>query len=207
MATGNFCNWICSDDMLSIDALFYLAPVLSENKNSLVLGKGTRVDRNGAFFNEITPSAIRNLTQLADLRNYWRNSSSIMQQSAFFPLNAAREAGFLNENNHLTMDYELWGRLLSMGVKIIPLYENIGVFRWYEGQKTSRFNAVTDSLVKTAIMLIRENGDLTSAQKLKARRKIMAYHLKYRYHALRSSIGIKKRLGKLLYGNPGTIHK
>ncbi len=202
-AGGDYCNWICSDDLLCRDALFRLAPVIAANPGALILGKGIRIGRNGELFNEIPPSAIRNIYQLTDIRNYWRNSSSIMQQSAFFPLSAAEKPGFLNENNHYTMDYELWGRLLAAGTEVVTLNENIGIFRWYEGQKTSRFNTVTKSLAATAFRL---SSGFPLLKKIEYRAKLAGWFLSHHYHSFRSRLGIRKRLKKLLDGGTGDIY-
>ena len=121
-----------------------------------------------------------------------------MQQSCFYPLNEIKKIGYLNENNHYTMDYELWGRLLIAEIPVVRSNIMIGIFRWYEGQKTSKFNSVTNSLIKTALSLILINKKFSLLTKLILIIKVLIYSTLYYYHTLRSIIGLKRRLKSLV---------
>ena len=88
-----------------------------------------------------------------------------MQQSCFYPLKEIINSGYLNERNHYSMDYELWGRLLMADIRVVRFNSDIGMFRWYQGQKTSNFNKATNSLVKTALYLILINREFLLFQK------------------------------------------
>jgi len=196
--TGDLVNWICSDDMLCKNALFNLGRSLTNIGQTLYIGKGIRIDQTSKVLNGINPSSIRNIINLLDIKNYWRKSNSIMQQSCFYPLKKVKKSGYLNESNHYTMDYELWGRLLMADIQVVCFSFDIGMFRWYTGQKTSNFNRVTTSLVKTAIRLILINRDFSFSRKTNLISKVVIYYALYNYHFIRSEIGLKRSFKSLV---------
>ena len=51
--TGDLVNWICSDDLLCKNALYNMAPLLNDNLNALIIGKGLRIDQTNKILNEI----------------------------------------------------------------------------------------------------------------------------------------------------------
>lgn len=206
-STGKLVNWISSDDMLCKNALYNSAGILTNNLNALFIGKGLRIDQSSKIIDEIGPSSIQNIKDLLDIKNYWRKCESIMQQSCFYPLDEVRNSGYLNENNHYTMDYEFWGRLLINGIPVVQGDSRVGVFRWYKGQKTSNFNTVTNSLIKTALSLIHRNNKFSVFVKIRFRMLILAYGGFYYYHELRSQIGVKRRLKSLMNAGSDNLYK
>jgi glycosyltransferase involved in cell wall biosynthesis len=205
--TGQMVNWICSDDMLCKDALFNIAPVISNNMNSLILGNGLRIDQKSVILNKVSASAIKKFSELMDIKKFWRKSDSIMQQSAFYPLNEIRNIGYLNESNHYSMDYELWGRLLINEITVLQSNFYIGIFRWYAGQKTSNFNVVTKSLLQTAYSLVLCNSKISTLKKYILLYKVFTYDILNRYQNLRSYIAIKRRLKSLFNVRFGNLHQ
>jgi glycosyltransferase involved in cell wall biosynthesis len=196
--TGDLVNWICSDDMLCKNALQNLAAQFKYTCNALFIGKGLRIDENSRKLNEINPPAIKSISDLLDIKNYWRKSDSIMQQSCFYPLKTIISVGYLNEKNHYSMDYELWGRILMTDIQVDRFDSEIGMFRWYKGQKTSNFNKATNSLVKTACSLILINRNFSFFKKFSLISRVVIYYLSYYYHYIRAVIGLKRRLNSLL---------
>ena len=205
--TGELVNWICSDDMLCKNALKNLAAQFKNDNHALFIGKGLRIDQNSRIIDEIYPSAIKNIEDLLDLKNFWRKSDSIMQQSCFYPRKEVIDSGYLNEENHYSMDYELWGRLLMADIRVIRLNSSIGMFRWYQGQKTSNFNRATNSLVRTALSLILINMKFSFFRKNSLFFKVLLYYASYYYHFIRSEIGLKRRLKALLNVSPDNLYK
>ena len=205
--TGDLVNWICSDDMLCRNALKNLAAQFKDTSNVLFIGKGLRIDQNSKIIDEIYPSAIKNIVDLLDIKNFWRKSDSIMQQSCFYPLKEVIDSGYLNEENHYSMDYELWGRLLMADIRVVRLNSDIGMFRWYQGQKTSDFNRATNSLVRTALYLILNNRKFSFFKKNSLIFKVLLYYASYYYHFTRSEIGLKRRLKSLLNVSPDSLYK
>lgn len=205
--SGILVNWICSDDMLYKNALSSLAPIIVNNCNALFIGGGVRIDQNSNFINEIGASSIKDLKSLVSIQDHWRNSDSIMQQACLYPLSAIKKIGYLNEYNHLTMDYELWGKLFIADIPVVRCNARIGIFRWYVGQKTSNFNSVTRSLLKTALSLILMQNKFSVYMKITLITNILVYFTIYYYHFLRSVIGLKRRFRKLFYVDSGNLYK
>ena len=193
--------------MLCKNALLSLTEQFKNATHALFIGKGVRIDQNSRIIDEIKPSAINNISDLLDIRNYWRKADSIMQQSCFYPLKAIINSGYLNEKNHYSMDYELWGRLLIADIRVVRFNSDIGMFRWYTGQKTSNYNTSTNSLVRTALHLILINRDFLFFKKINLIFNVLTYYVSYYYHFIRSEIGLKRRFKSLLNVSPDNIYK
>jgi glycosyltransferase involved in cell wall biosynthesis len=194
--TGDLVNWICSDDLLCRNALNQFASHFYSGSSYCYIGTCLLIDKSGNPIGS-TSSQISDIEELTDLANHWRKNDSIAQQSALYPLNTVKKIGGLKENNHFTMDYELWGNLLLNGVEIKNIPLEIGIYRWYEGQKTSFVLNVTNSLVKTALCLISKNRNYTAAKQISCKLSVIKYYLSFLYHQFRSSLGIKRRVSKL----------
>ena len=196
-ATGEWGNWINSDDLLAKDALLKLSNVLKTAKpNSLLIGKCILTDKNRTT-ERISTSNIKTFEQLVDIKNYWRNGQSIAQQNVLFNLKSYQNVGGLNEENHYSMDYELWGELLLNGDRIQQVNFPVGIFRHYDGQKISDQMATTLSLIKAAGKLVSKNNNWSHREKIAYHFRLFRYLAKYRYGHLRSRLGIKRRLKTL----------
>lgn len=194
--TGEIVNWICSDDLLCKNALNSFVSQYYSGDSFCYIGKCLLIDKTGDYIG-FTTSQITNFDELTDLANHWRKNDSIAQQSALYPINIVKKIGGLNENNHYTMDYELWGDLLlnNISVKNIPL--DIGIYRWYEGQKTSYILKVTQSLVNSAFRLISRNQEYSAGSKFIKKTSVVKFYFSFLYHHFRSFLGIKRRISKL----------
>ena len=198
-SSGEYVNWICSDDLLCQNALTNTAQLLTAQKDILLLGSGYRVDERTKLIDKIESSEINNFNKLVDIRKFWRSGNSIIQQSALYPVNAVKEAGFLRESNYYTMDFELWGKLMILGISVVRTDISIGMFRWYGGQKTSNQKLVSKSLVKSAQQLVLSNKNAGIILKLLQMIKIYRYRIIYNYRLFRSYIGIKRRLKTMIH--------
>ena len=199
-STGEYVNWICSDDLLCKNALAGLSTLLVKWPGSFFISPGCRIDNESRQIDIIPPSSIKEFCQLVDLKHYWRNGKSILQQATIYPLSAVAEAGFLNEKNEFTMDYELWGKFFINGINMIVTDIPVGIYRWYDGQKTSLRNRVTGSLVTTAIHLVKKNINTGRKEKSLQITRIAYYYSGYLYSSLRSFLGVRRRIKKLLNG-------
>ena len=197
-ATGEWGNWINSDDLLAKDALLKLANELKHAKpKSLFIGHCILTDKYRTA-EQISSSNIKTFEQLIDIKNYWRNGQSIAQQNVLFNLESYQNVGGLNEENHYSMDFELWGDLLLKGDRIQHVNFPVGIFRHYDGQKISDQMATTSSLVRAAWRLVSREKKWGWKKAIKRRFYLFRYLVKYRYGHLRSIFGIKRRLRKAL---------
>jgi glycosyltransferase involved in cell wall biosynthesis len=192
-STGELVNWICSDDLLCKDALNQFVSKYYIDNSFCYIGRCRLIDRAGNP-SGVTSSQLSKFEELTDLKNHWRKNDSIAQQSALYPLSVVKKIGGLKENNHYTMDFELWGKLLLDNVEIKNIPLEIGIYRWYEGQKTSYVLKVTKSLVGSALSLIGRNDNYSATNKLKYKLLVLKYYIYFLYHHYRSLLGIKRRI-------------
>lgn len=194
-ATGDWGIWINSDDMLAPGALHKIAETLARApKNTMLMGQYHEVDRYGEN-PKLKHSKIRTLEELVDIQHHWRKGGNqIGQQALFFSLDLWRKVGGLDENNHTSMDYDLWGRMMLAGGVIEPVDELLGIFRTYEGQKISDRHKTSKGIIACAKNLIRSATHWPPGKKRKALLKVYRYEWKYYYHHVRSLMGVKRRL-------------
>lgn len=199
-ATGEIGMWLCSDDLLCEGALLDFVDNHYTGPDMIYICKGYQIDSESGIQKELPVSNIDSITKLLDLPTYWRakNRDSILQQSVLYPVEVFKSIGGLSEENYYTMDYEFWGKLFIHGLEVQRCNVDIGMFRWYKGQKTSFEYMATKELVKTAISLL-PRAPLSREEKDRLKKRINTYWLKFQYHQFRSKIGIKRRL-KGLFG-------
>lgn len=193
-ASGEWGNWINSDDLLCEGALGNF-PVSSLDDAKFYIGSCVFVDREGCAFKEHRGN-VESVEDLIRIPDVWRSDEYIPQPSALFPLNRYWEVGGINILNHYTMDYELWGKLMLLGLDVEYIPENVSKFRVYEDQKTFDFVSVTESLVNDAMNILDNAESMNQTKKDKIKVQINR-HLK----AVRT--GGKGRL--VDWGFPGPV--
>jgi glycosyltransferase involved in cell wall biosynthesis len=137
MGTGSHATWINSDDMLCQNALNAHVTNHHPAQDVIDIGDCVNIDAAGTFL-FTHRSRIETLEQLLRVRSVWQPEGYISQQEVLFPLPLALSVGALNEDNHYSMDYELWGRLLLAGATVRYTGIPFGVFRRHEAQKTQQ---------------------------------------------------------------------
>ncbi len=196
-ATGDWGNWINSDDLLAKDALLNLTNELENAKpKTLLIGQCILTDKYRTS-ERISTSNIETFEQLIDIKNYWRNGQSIAQQNVLFNLESYQAVGGLNEENHYSMDYELWGDLLLNGDRIQQVDFPVGIFRHYVGQKISDQMKTTSSLMQAAGRLVSKNKSWNRKEMIAHHFRLFRYLAKYRYGHFRSRLGMKRRFKSL----------
>jgi glycosyltransferase involved in cell wall biosynthesis len=130
MGTGSLATWINSDigDCINIDAT---GRVLFTHR-----------------------ARVESLEDLLRVRSVWQSGGYICQQEVLFPLQFARRVGGLNENNHYSMDYELWGEFFLAGARVQYTGIPFGYFRSHEAQKTKAITKQTASTLDVAEALL-----------------------------------------------------
>jgi glycosyltransferase involved in cell wall biosynthesis len=111
IAKGDIVNWLCSDDILEEGALGKINDFFIKNKEAnVVFGLSKGIDEEGKPFKK--PEA-RSFTR-SELIRRWNgvyHKFVIPQSSTFLRKNIINEAGYIDENNHLCMDYDLYLRI------------------------------------------------------------------------------------------------
>jgi glycosyltransferase involved in cell wall biosynthesis len=178
--SGKLATFINSDDMLEPNALVHHMKNVGYAQNTIYVGRCRVINKKGDTIRRQT-SRVRSFEDLVDVPDVWRGEDPhrghIVQMEVLFPLDLYKEVGGLNEDMKYAMDFELWGRMLLNGAEIQHTGIEVGVFRWYDEQKTSNGRASTESLCAAAKRLIHEK-DWSSGKKSSMIGKIKKYENK-----------------------------
>jgi len=130
MAHGDIGAWLNSDDYYEQGAFSTVVDFFQNNTTAAM------VYGNGYILNSNTRQKLPYLAEpLFDLWKLIHLYDFILQPSAFMKLEALKNAGFLDEQLHYIMDWELWIRLSQFG-NIIHIPEKLSYARVYFEAKT-----------------------------------------------------------------------
>ena len=130
MAKGEIVSWLNSDDIYLPGAVRRAVEELQRNTRAgAVYGEGYLIDRDGAIKEVFPHTQPLNLWRLAHLSDY------ILQQTVFFRKRVFEEVGYLDEDLHYTMD---WDILIRIGKRFEIAYipEFMGCLREYAEAKS-----------------------------------------------------------------------
>lgn len=118
MAQGELVAWLNSDDLLLPGAVRHAVAAFERRPQAgAVYGEGYLIDRNGEIKRRFPHTQAMNLWRLVHLSDF------ILQQTVFFRKSVLEEVGYINEQLHYTMDWDVLIRI----AKRYPL-EYIGEF-------------------------------------------------------------------------------
>ena len=130
MGTGEVVAWLNSDDYYYPGAFARAAAFLKNDKSlAMIYGEGDVVDKGGRVEMKYTVEPLFDLWKLIHLYDF------IMQPSVFMRHEALKCSGYLNEQLHYIMDWELWIRLSRFG-KIMHIPEKLSCARVHPEAKT-----------------------------------------------------------------------
>ena len=158
LGSGVFATWINSDDLLCQNALTNLVSRGCLNPSVVYVGDCLYIDANDKI-DHLHRARVHSFEDLVSIGTIWRapgNRGNIDQPAVLFPRDLAVAVGGLNERNHSTMDYELWGRFFLAGARFEYAHIPFGMFRVHDQQKTAQGWATTQSLIATALQLVAE---------------------------------------------------
>jgi glycosyltransferase involved in cell wall biosynthesis len=130
MARGEVVSWLNSDDIILPGAVAHAVNAFEHDPTlGAVYGEGYLIDYDGAVTSRFPATEPFNLWKLIYLSDY------ILQQTAYFRRNILDDVGFLNEELHWGLDWDL---LIRIGkrhwIGYIPEY--MGSLREYDAAKT-----------------------------------------------------------------------
>lgn len=132
-ASGDIFCWLNSDDYLLPGALRRVADRFgSDPAVRFVVGAGDVISRDHRFLRHIPPLPMTEATLLN-----WKNDQWVMQQCCFWSRSLWQEAGGVDEELHLLMDYDLWFRF-SRATQASLIEEKLATMRYYPEAKTVR---------------------------------------------------------------------
>ena len=155
-ASGHFAAWINSDDMLCRDALVEQVSRHGAAPDTVYVGICKYIDATGKLLS-VHQGNVHSLEDLVRIRTVWRSEGHqghIVQPEVLFPRELALSVGGLNNDNHFTMDYELWGRLFLAGAKFQYTKIPFALFREHQNQKGHDMLGRTRSLIDAASKLV-----------------------------------------------------
>jgi hypothetical protein len=164
MGSGSHATWINSDDMLCQNALFNLFSHHVLADHVIAVGDCVVIDASGSFLQQHR-GAVHSFRDLVRVREVWQGGGYLCQPEMLFPLALALQVGGLNENDHYSMDYRLWGELLLAGASLHYTGTPFGVFRRHQGQKTEDTPTQVGSTLDAAESLIERSHGLSSEEK------------------------------------------
>jgi glycosyltransferase involved in cell wall biosynthesis len=188
-ATGQFATWINSDDLLCQNALSNHATQVGFDCNTVYVGYCVYIDQKSEPLS-VHRGRVKSLEDLLRIKDIWRlenNQGHIDQPAVLFPRDLAVSVGGLNSDNHLTMDYELWGKLLCAGATFSYTDVQFGMFREHSEQKTRNVLQITESLLNTAVKLARTADCLSEDTKKELISEINSYSTAYKNDYWRGS--------------------
>ncbi len=165
MGSGSYATWINSDDMLCRDALGNVPFTDVQGHDVVYLGDCVNIDGQGTT-RFVHRGRVHTLEDLVRIPQIWRCGGYICQPEVLFPLRLALSIGGLDESNHLTMDYDFWGRLFLAGATFHYSGVPFGIFRHHEAQKTLQYAVrQTESMLRDAERLIARAREIPVAVK------------------------------------------
>ena len=130
-ANGAILAWLNSDDLFLPGAVSRAVQVFREKPaTGAVYGEGYLIDRDGKVTGRFPCTEPLNLWKLVYLSDY------ILQQTVFFRGDVIRELGYLDENLHYTMDWDILIEIARRWpLEYVPEY--MGCLREYPEAKSS----------------------------------------------------------------------
>lgn len=130
-ASGEILCWLNSDDYLLPDTLFRVAELFKKHPDAgFIHANAIRIDQTGQPSGEPLGGHFDLATSLI------RSKNPVAQPATFIAKQALADVGFLNEDLHMSMDWDLWIRIAAR----YPVYyfnENWAAFRVWPGAKGS----------------------------------------------------------------------
>lgn len=153
MATGEILGWLNADDELVPNALEQVVSALSRNPDAgLAYGDIEQVEDGLGI--RVRPSPVFSLETL------WRGNV-ISQPGTFWTKWAQDRNGLIDEDFHLTMDYELWLRFAKNGVPAIYVPEVLARFVVHAESKTG--SQSTLAFAEEEARALRKHGEIHGA--------------------------------------------
>jgi glycosyltransferase involved in cell wall biosynthesis len=138
-STGELLTWLNSDDKFEPDALFALALAQDMSGADMVAGM-IHILRNGTPDGfHITSAAETNLllSEMLDVDGTWNGGKFFYQPEVIFTRDIwMKSGGYVDENLHLSMDYDLWCRMAAVGARLKVIGRPICAFLIHPDQKT-----------------------------------------------------------------------
>lgn len=158
LASGDFLNWINSDDILSKMGLFHIASASLKNPEAnFIHGRNGIMTIDSELYSYM-PHPEDNLEQR------YISEMPYGQQACFFSRQLYINCGGINRELRFSMDYELYLRMHLFGTKTVQIPDLIGCIRIHDNTKTAQLENIMRLENGNAFMTFLESaGDLRKA--------------------------------------------
>lgn len=134
-AKGTYATWINSDDLLAEGGVDNILASIEEHPDiDLFIGQFLAMNENGDLEN------LSKFHQHNDSLPFRLASFPYVQPACFFKLETVRKLGYLDEQFEITMDKDLFLRIVLSGGKVLRISKPIGIFREQPGAKTVTYS-------------------------------------------------------------------
>jgi glycosyltransferase involved in cell wall biosynthesis len=130
-ATGDILAWLNSDDFYAPHALAKVAEANKNNEGTIIAGKIVDFDNNNGHQTIVKQYNI----SFESIVKFWEGNQWWHQPGLFFPTAAVKKIGYLDENLHYGMDYDLLCRLTQI-CQTVYLNDIFAHFRLHNKSKT-----------------------------------------------------------------------
>lgn len=139
--TGEILAWLNSDDQFAPGALMAMAIAFQLNPEADLVAGVAQVFKKGKVIERhltCCPDGPLNFNELLDIESRWTAGQFFYQPEVFFTRKIwQKSGGYVDENLHFSMDYDLWVRFAIHGAKLHVIGTQIALFRVHENQKTN----------------------------------------------------------------------
>lgn len=162
-ASGDFMNWINSDDILSKNGLYHIAKAIMDHPDAnFVHGRNGIMTIDSELY-----SYMPHPEDHLDQRYIYEMPYG--QQACFFSRALYTNCGGINKDIRFSMDYELYLRMHLYGTKTARISELIGCIRIHENTKTAQLEHIMRMENGNAFMTFLESaGEMQKARFFKS---------------------------------------
>lgn len=128
--TGELFAWVNSDDVLFPGCLKAVADCYLKNgRPDLIHTNVAYIDAGSRIIRLVRVSC---QSRFFFFRGVWHGCAP----SIFFKTSSLRDVGGVNKNLQLSMDLDVWVRMMKAGARVVHVPQYLGGFRWHDTAKT-----------------------------------------------------------------------
>ncbi|MEL6674283.1 MAG: glycosyltransferase family 2 protein [Bacteroidota bacterium] len=151
-ATGDIVGWLNADDFYMPDTFNKVLKVLEDPKVDAVYSNVRFIDGEGNYTRDLIEHKV--VKWLAWFYCY------IPSTTFFFKREIMDDGPFIDKDFHISMDMELFARLLHKGYKFQYVNDFFASFRWHGGNKSIESKEVEDIRMKEGVTILNRYSPL-----------------------------------------------
>lgn len=131
-ATGELFAWVNSDDVLFPGCLRRIAECYQENgRPDIIYANVAYIDSLGSIIRFVR---VPHQSRFLFFQGVWH----VPAPTTFFRASLFRNIGELNRNYHISMDLDMWMRMMKAGARVVQISEYLGAYRCHGETKTAQ---------------------------------------------------------------------